>query len=331
MKDCIRPSSLVRRNLLSAMVGSAALSGLGVRAQSADSPLTILVGFPPGGNVDATARALAVGMQAALGRTVVIENRPGAGGQIAMQALTRAAKDGRTLMLSNEHAVSIIPQTFKSPGYDVARDLAPVATVVSLPLALAVHPSVNAKNLDEFFAWVRQTGKEVNIGVPAPASQPDFTIGLMARKYGVKVTAVPYRGGAPMVADLLGGHLHAGFSGISEFLPHVPSGKLRMIAVSGPKRITSLPDVGTFAEAGVQELKDRTFMGLFAPSGVPQEILQAYRQAVKKATASDAFQRALADLGLEANYGDAQHLRANVEDTIKTWGAIIRASGFTPQ
>lgn len=324
-------SSLARRALTGLALSLPLLFAGGAHAQSADSRLTILVGFPPGGNVDSVARALSTGMQQVLGRTVVVENKPGAGGQIAMQTLVRAPRDGRTLMLSNEHAVAIIPQTFKSPGYDVKRDIAPVATVVSLPLGFAVHPSVPARNLQEFAAWAKSRNQNLNVGVPAPASQPDFSIGLIGKKFGVQMAAVPYKGGAPMVADLLGGHLSAGMTGLSELLAQHRSGKIRIIAVSGSKRMAELPEVPTFADAGIAELAERTFMGLFAPAGTPADVLGKYRDAVRQVTASAEFQRALTELGLESSYGDAADLTHRVDGTTQTWGAIIRAAGYVPQ
>lgn len=294
-------------------------------------PLNILVGFPPGGNVDSVARSLATGMQAALNRAVVVDNRPGAGGQIAMQALARGATDGRTLMLSNEHAVSIIPLTVKNPGYDAAQDLVPVATVATLPIALAVHPSVPATTLQEFAAWARKKGDTVHIGVPAPASQPDFSIALIGKKFDASLVSVPYRGGAPMVVDLLGGHVAAGLTGVSEFLPHHQTGKLRVIAISGPQRLPMLPGVPTFAESGIKGLEERTFMGLFARAGTSTELLTRYRDAARTVVNSQGYKQALAGLGLQATFGDDADLKGRMQQTSDIWGPIIRDAGFVKQ
>jgi tripartite-type tricarboxylate transporter receptor subunit TctC len=270
-------------------------------------------------------------MQTLLGRSVVVDNKPGAGGQIAMQQLARSAPDGRTLMLSNEHAISIVPMTVRNTGYDPAKDLVPVATVVELPLGLAVHPSVKAANLQELVAWGRAQGSGLNVGIPAPASQPDFGVSVLAKKFGMKAASVPYRGGAPMVADLVGGHVLAGLSGISEFIPNHKAGAIRIVAVSGPKRLSQLPEVPTFTESGLSGFEERTFMGLFAPAGTPPELLARYREAAKAVVATPAYRQALDGLGLVATFGDDKDLAARVKHTTDTWGPVIRDSGFVMQ
>ena len=325
-----RPS-IYRRSLVCAAALCAAMALTGAHADSNTQPVNLLVGFPPGGNVDSVARNLAAGMQNALKRTVVVDNRPGAGGQIAMQMLARSSADGRTLMLSNEHAISIIPMTTRNPGYDPQKDFVPVATVTTLPLALAVHPSVKARNVQELVAWARSQQKTLDVGIPAPASQPQFGVSLLAKRFGIQASPVPYRGGAPMVADLMGGHVLAGLTGISEFLPLHKSGAVRMIAVSGPERLARFPDVPTFTEGGLPGFEERTFMGVFAPAGTPSENVARYRESIRKVVASTEYQQALDELGLQAQFGDGADLAARVKHTDQTWGPVIRESGFVAQ
>lgn len=325
-----RPS-IYRRSLVCTAALCAAMALTGAHADSNTQPVNLLVGFPPGGNVDSVARNLAAGMQNALKRTVVVDNRPGAGGQIAMQMLARSSADGRTLMLSNEHAISIIPMTTRNPGYDPQKDFVPVATVTTLPLALAVHPSVKARNVQELVAWARSQQKTLDVGIPAPASQPQFGVSLLAKRFGIQASPVPYRGGAPMVADLMGGHVLAGLTGISEFLPLHKSGAVRMIAVSGPERLARFPDVPTFTEGGLPGFEERTFMGVFAPAGTPSETVARYREAIRKVVASTEYQQALDELGLQAQFGDGADLAARVKHTNQTWGPVIRESGFVAQ
>ncbi|WP_252374461.1 tripartite tricarboxylate transporter substrate-binding protein [Hydrogenophaga sp. 2FB] len=313
-----------------AVLGSMVLAGTAM-AQTSGAPVRILVGFPPGGNVDSVARNLAAGMQPLLNRSVVVENRPGAGGQIAMQTLALAPNDGRTLMLSNEHAVSIIPMTVKNPGYVVAKDLVPVATVTTLPIALAVHPSIKANNLQELVAWARQQKGAFNVGVPAPASQPDFTVGRIGKTFGLSANSVPYRGGAPLVADLLGGQILVGLTGVSEFIPHHKSGAMRIIAISGQQRLAQFPEIPTFTEGGLPGLEERTFMGLFAPAGTSADVLAQYREVVRAVTNAAPFRQALIGLGLESTYGDDKDLASRVKHTTDTWGPIIKESGFVAQ
>ena len=325
-----RPS-IYRRSLVCTAALCAAMALTGAHADSNTQPVNLLVGFPPGGNVDSVARNLAAGMQNTLKRTVVVDNRPGAGGQIAMQMLARSSADGRTLMLSNEHAISIIPMTTRNPGYDPQKDFVPVATVTTLPLALAVHPSVKARNVQELVAWARSQQKTLDVGIPAPASQPQFGVSLLAKRFGIQASPVPYRGGAPMVADLMGGHVLAGLTGISEFRPLHKSGAVRMIAVSGPERLARFPDVPTFTEGGLPGFEERTFMGVFAPAGTPSETVARYREAIRKVVASTEYQQALDELGLQAQFGDGADLAARVKHTNQTWGPVIRESGFVAQ
>jgi tripartite-type tricarboxylate transporter receptor subunit TctC len=299
-------------------------------AQPSTTPITVLVGFPAGGNVDVIARRLADSMQAALNRPVVVENKVGAGGQIATQTLARADASGTTLLLSNEHAISIVPLTKKNPGYDVSKDILPVATVATLPIGLAVHPSVKANSLDDFGAWARAKQDPINVGVPAAASLPDFAVGIIGKALKRPLTSVPYRGGAPLVNDLIGGHVLAGVTGLSELLENHKSGNIRILAVSGSERSALLPSVPTFTEVGIKGLEQPIFIGLFAPAATPPAILDRYREAVRSITGSDDFRKALFEFGVQATYGDAQDLKSRVDGTLQTWAPIIRESGFTP-
>jgi len=315
-----------------ATIAAAALvAAVGAFAQGGTSPIRILVGFPPGGNIDSVARYLADAMRTALGQTVVVENRSGAGGQVAAQALKAAAPDGNTLMLSNEHAVAFITLTLKNPGYDPRKDFSPVATVATLPIAIAVHPSTKSTTLADFGAWTRTKGVPANVGVPAPASLPDFAVKLIGKGIGADLTSVPYRGGAPMVADLLGGQVPAGVTGLTELLPHYRSGAIRILAVSGDARSPLLPDVPAFGELGVKHLDEPVFMGLFAPAGTAAAVLTRYNDVLRAVLAKSGTQEHLDTLGARAAYGGPDDLRRRVERTIENWAPIVEQSGYKPQ
>ncbi len=299
-------------------------------SQPSTAPITVLVGFPPGGNVDAIARRLADSMQVALNRPVIVENKVGAGGQIATQTLVRAVADGTTLLLSNEHAISIVPLTKKNPGYDVPKDILPLATVATLPIALAVHPSIKVSTLGDLRTWARAKRDSINVGVPAAASLPDFAVGIIGKALNLPLISVPYRGGAPLVTDLIGGHVLAGVTGVSELLPNHKSGNIHILAISGSERSPLLPSVPTFSEAGIKGLEQPIFIGLFAPAATPSAILDRYRDALRSITGTDDYRKALLELGVQAVFGDAQDLKSRVEGTLQTWAPIIRDSGFIP-
>lgn len=317
---------------LSGAVLTVAGIGLGLAlSTSASAQTRILVGFPAGGNVDVVARHLADGLREELGQNIVVENKAGAGGQIAAATLKQSAPDGNTLFLSNEHAVAIVPLTMKNPGYKTATDFVPVATVATMPIILAVNPGIQVSSLQQFGAWAKQQSASVNVGVPAPASQPDFAVSLVGNAFGAKLTSIAYRGGAPMVSDLVGGQIHAGITGVTELLPHARAGKLRLLAVSGSSRSPLLPDVPTFAEAGVKGLDEPVFMGLFAPAGTPAAVIQRYNDALGKVLKRPAFAEQLRSIGVQAMYGGPDDLKRRVDSQTMTWGRVVKELGFQPQ
>ncbi len=325
-----RNTSSVRRGLLAA----AALAAVGASplalAQS-PNPIRLLVGFPPGGGTDAIARALADKLKDPLGVPVVVENRAGAGGQIAAQALKAAAPDGTTFFLSHDHSVSILPLTIRNPGFDPATDFVPVAGFATFANALAVSGATPAKSVAEYVSWVKtQAGKDT-IGVPAPGSIPEFLVGLIKAKYGVDVQAAPYRGSAPMIADMLGGQIKAGVGSIPDFIEQHKAGKLRVVAVIGDKRQALLPDVPTFKELGFANLDDLPYYGIFAPAGTPAPVVERFSQALQKVIALPEIRDRLTGLGLTVGYQPQAQFGPLVRKYGQTWAQIIKASGFQPQ
>ena len=219
-------------------------------AQAQTGPVRILVGFPAGGGTDAIARTLADKLKDQLGVPVVVENKAGAGGQIAAQSLKAAAPDGNTLFLTHDHTISILPQVVKNPGFDPAKDFVPVAGFATFVNALAVSGGTPAKSTAEYVAWVRPQGGKGTLGVPAPASTPEFLVKVLGEKYKLDLVAAPYRGSAPMMADMLGNQIAAGVGSVPDFIENHKAGKIRIVAVLGGSRQAILPDVPTFSELG---------------------------------------------------------------------------------
>jgi tripartite-type tricarboxylate transporter receptor subunit TctC len=196
-----------RRLVVHASAAAAAVATLGLPglAGAQGRTLRILVGFPPGGGTDAIARLLGEALKVELGATVVVENRAGAGGQLAAQALKAAAPDGNTVFVSHDHTISILPLVSKTPGYEPAKDFVPVGGFASFVNAFAVSPGTPAKSMDEYVAWLRSTaGGKGTVGVPAPASTPEFLVKVLGSRYQLDLVPVPYRGSAPMMGDMLG-------------------------------------------------------------------------------------------------------------------------------
>ena len=317
----------LRRALLAGFVTLAA----GLAHAQSSQPIRILVGFPPGGGTDAIARVLADKLKDQLGAPVVVDNRAGAGGQIAAQALKASAPDGHTLFLSHDHSISILPLVTKNPGFDPAVDFVPVAGFATFANAFAVSGGTPAKSLPEYVRHVQSSGGKDTVGVPAPASIPEFLVGMLATRYKLDLQAAPYRGSAPMMADMLGNQIKAGVASIPDFIENHKAGKLRVVAVIGDKRQAILPDVPTFAELGVPGLEELPYYGLFAPAGTPAAVIERTNQALAKVLAMPEVRDQLTGMGLTVAYQPQAQFAQRVKSYTATWDKIIKASGFTPK
>ncbi len=295
-------------------------------------PLRILVGFPAGGGTDAIARVLADRLKDELGVPVIVENKPGAGGQLAAQALKAAAPDGATLFLSHDHTISVLPLVSKTPGFDPARDFTPVAGFATFVNALAVSPGTPAKTLGEYTAWVRGAGHGKGVvGVPAPASTPEFMVKVLGERAGLDLVAAPYRGSAPMIADMLGNQIAAGTGSVPDFIDHHKAGRLRILAVGGTRRQATLPEVPTLAESGIAGFEDLPYYGFFAPAGTPKAVLDSFAVALGKVIALPEVRERLTAMGLAVEFMAASQLGAREQTYARSWAEIIRKTGFTPQ
>jgi len=296
------------------------------------STLKIMVGFPPGGGTDAIARVLADKLKDQLGRPVVVENKAGAGGQLAAQALKAAPADGSVLFLSHDHTITILPLTLKNPGFNPAEDFVPVAGFATFVNGLALSGGTPAKSYKEYLAWVREHGKgKGTVGVPAPASVPEFLVKVIGQKNGLDLQAAPYRGSAPMMADMLGNQIAAGVGSVPDFIENHKAGKIRMVAVIGDKRQAILPDVPTFAELGLSGFEDVLYYGLFAPKGTPKAVLERYSEALAKVLALPDVHERLTAMGLTVGHMSGEQLAQRERAYRQSWARIIQASGFQAQ
>ena len=301
-------------------------------AQAQSSTVRLLVGFPAGGGTDVIARTLAEKLKDQLGVNVVVENRAGAGGQIAAQALKAAPADGSTFFLTHDHTVSILPLVVKNPGFEPAKDFVAVAGFATFVNALAVSGGTPAASVNEYVAWVRNTqGGKGNVGIPAPASVPEFLVKLIGEKYKIDLQAAPYRGSAPMMADMLGNQIGAGVGSVPDFIENHKGGKIRVVAVLGSVRQAALPDVPTFAELGLAGFEDVPYYGIFAPSGTPKATIDRFAEAVSKVIAMPDVQSRLSAMGLSVAYMPPQQLASREQAYAQTWARIIKASGFQAQ
>ena len=305
---------------------------LAAAAQAQTGTVRLLVGFPAGGGTDVIARTLAEKLKDSLGTSVIVENRAGAGGQIAAQALKAAPADGTTFFLSHDHTISILPLVTKNPGFEPAKDFAAVAGFATFVNALAVSGGTPAKSMNEYVAWVRSAqGGKGNVGVPAPASVPEFLVKLIGQKYALDLQAAPYRGSAPMIGDMLGNQIGAGVGSIPDFIENHKAGKIRVVAVLGNSRQAAVPDVPTFAELGLAGFEDVPYYGIFAPAGTPKASIDRFADAVAKAIALPDVRDKLTAMGLTVGYMPPAQLAAREQAYSQTWARIIKASGFQAQ
>ncbi len=294
-------------------------------------PIKLMVGFPPGGGTDAVARILADKLKDELGTPVVVENKPGAGGQLAAQALKAAPADGTVLFLSHDHTISILPLVVKNPGYEPSKDFAPVAGFATFVNAYAVSGGTPAKTFTEYVAWVKAQGGKGAVGIPAPASTPEFLVKVVGEKYKLDLVSAPYRGSAPMMADMLGNQIAAGVGSVPDFIENHKAGKVRVVAVLGAKRQAALPDVPTFGELGLSGLDDMPYYGIFAPAGTPQATINHFGAALSKVLAMPDVHEQLSKMGLTVGYMNSHQLEQRERSYTQVWTKLIKASGFQPQ
>jgi len=314
--------TLLRVALLVALVTVSA-------ARAQDGPVRILVGFPPGGSADLIARLAADKARDALAVPVIVENRPGAGGQIAADALKNAATDGRTLMVSPIAITVINPLTHRKLAYDPEKDFAPVSLAVNFQLAFTAGPATPSKTLAEYVAWVKGDPRRASFGVPAAGSLPHFFGLLFGRAIGTELVHVAYKGGAPLLNDLIGGQIPVGIDVLSEAVPHHRAGKLRILASSGAKRSPIAPEVPTFAELGYPRIQGDGWFAFHAPAKTPSAAIERLSAALGGAIRSTDVTERLLKLGFEPVGSTPAELARRMADDRAKWAPIVQASGFS--
>lgn len=301
-------------------------------SQKLPDPIKLVVGYPAGGTADAVARVYAEKLREELGVGVVVDNRAGAGGQVAAQAFLRAPTDGSTLLVANNHMMTTLPLTMKNVAYDPVKDFAPVAVIATFEHILAVGKNTPAKTVDEYVKLVReQPDVYGNYGIPAPGSAPQFVGYSVGKKNDVKMTAVPYRGGAPLLNDLLGGHVPAAIDAIGTITEYVAKGDVKVLAVTGPKRLDILKDVPTFHELGYPGLDASGWMGIYAPVGTDPALIERLSQAFIKVSGTDRIRQSIVPIGFMPQGGSPKDLADILQKDLNTWGPIIKESGYVAQ
>ena len=327
---------LNRRHLITS-AGVAALAWpLLARAQTMAAALPtakVLCGFPAGGTTDAVSRRVAEKLQSGgYAGVSLVDNKPGAGGRLAVEELRRSAADGSVLLLTPASMITLYPHIYTKLPYK-SDDVTPVCTACRLVFGFGVGPAVpdTVKNLKDFLAWSKQNPTQANYASPGAGTPPHFVAAMLAKESGMDLRHVPYRGSAPGVQDLLGGQIAAMSSPIGDYLPHLKSGKLRLLATSGTTRSRFAPDVPTYVEQGYKDLSMSEWYGFFLPGKAAPDVVNRAAAAVRAAVAMPDVVESFAQLGLEAGANTPAELAKAVRDEGAAWGPIVKAVGFTPE
>lgn len=298
------------------------------RAQAQAPGTRLVVGFPAGGVVDVTARALAEGLRASVNGSLIVDNRVGAGGRIAIESVKGAAPDGQTLLYSPPSMFTVYPHVYAELRYDLFRDFIPLGTVCTFPFALAVAPNLPVKSLAEFIAWAKANPKDAVFGSPGRGNIQSFVGAMLARAVGITLTEIPYKGGAQSIVDVMAGTIASSISVAQLFTANHKAGKLRVLAISGRQRLASLPDVPTFAEAGYPALTFEEWFGVFAPAKTPPDVVARLANTIRDAVDSPAVRTLLAKLDYAPQTNDPATFAKILRHEYERWGGIVKETGF---
>jgi len=310
---------------LALTMAAAAIGGGQAIAQDYPSKvITIVVPYPPGGGVDVLARVVAEKLSAGLKTQVVVDNRGGGGGTQGTRSVAKAEPDGYTLLLGHTGTISINPTLYTHAGYDPRKDFAPIGLIGSMPVALIAHPSLPAKTTAEFIALAKKDAGKINIGTSAIGTGSYMCAEMFKAMAGIDVTLVPYRGTAPLMNDLLGGHVPIAFGVLPPALGNLEAGKLRALAVTGEKRFSLLPDVPTVAESGLPGFVAVLHYGLLAPAGTPKPIVDRLNKELVALVNTDEVRKRIHNEGGDPMTSSPAEYAADIDQEERKWAALIK-------
>ncbi len=323
-----------RRQFVGNATATALLAGLSTpgwaQEQMLDS-LTILTGFPPGGTSDILCRRVAEALRGNYARNAYVENRTGAGGQIAVNAMKSMPADGSAVLQTPSTMLSIYPHTYSNLPYKPQEDLTPVSLACTFVFGYAVGSAVPASitTIDEYVKWINENPKYANFGSPGAGASPHFIGAVLARDTGVDLQHIAFRGTQPAIQDAIGGHLGAVCGPLGEFLPHLSDKRLRLLATTGEARSKFTPDVPTFLEQGLKNLTIGEWYGFFFPAGASRATVDRLNAAMRKALAEQAVIDGLALSGMEAASSTPEELAELLQRDTEFWAPVVQSIGFT--
>jgi len=318
----------VRRSLPRLAALLFVLTGLAGAALAQDKPVRILVGFAPGGTADVVARLVADKLKDSLGQAAIVDNRAGAAGRIAAEALKNSPPDGSVLLLAPIGTVVVAPQAYKSNPFDTLKDFAPLSLAANLSLAMAVANNAPVKNLKEYVAWVKANKDKAFYATSGAGTLPHFLGLMLAKEAGVELTHVAYKGAAAYQGELISGMIPAAFDAMGDLSEYHKAGKLKILATAGSTRSAAMPEIPTMREEGFNVQGDAWF-GFFAPAGTPKATLDRYAAAIKAAVNAPDVAAKLVNLNMTPVGSTPEEFAAVVRRDWDKWGAVVKASGFT--
>jgi tripartite-type tricarboxylate transporter receptor subunit TctC len=323
-------SRSLRRAFTVGVLAAAGLGGLTATFAQDKPVVRILVGFPPGAGTDNLARIYADALSQQLNVTTLVDNKPGAGGQIAAQALKAATPESNSIMFTVDHQVIMVPLVVKHPGFDVKKDMVPVGKVANFYACLAVPASSPAHTFQQYLDLVRKDSHQGSFGIPAPGSQPQFVGYVVGQHFNVAMNPVPYKGAAPAITDLIGGQIPAAIVPCDGLVEYRKASKVRGLAMAADKRYSAMPDVPTFAELGVKMPAD-AFLAVYAARTLKPELLRQITDATRKMFDDPKVVQKIASTNMEPAYAGPEELRQFVDTATAFWAEQVRKSNFQAQ
>jgi tripartite-type tricarboxylate transporter receptor subunit TctC len=312
--------------LLIATIAAAAMTQAATAAQWPERPIRMLVGFAPGGGTDATARAIAPKMTELLGQQVIVDNRPGATGNIATDIVSKSNPDGYTILMGTIAALAINPALYAKLPFDPVKDLAPVTRAVDSTNVLVLHPSVPAKSVKELVALAKV--KSLNAGSSGVGGAGHLALELFNLQTGVKIVHVPYKGGGPAMIDLLGGNIQLIFATAASAVGHIKSGKIRALAVTTLKRSPLVPDLPTVEETGLKGFEANNWYGVLVPAKTSRAIIMRLNQDITTALLTPDIKELLFKQGLDSAPESPEAFGAYIKSEIAKWAKVVKAAGL---
>jgi len=294
-----------------------------------DKPVRILVGFAPGGTADLIARVVADKLKDTIGQPVIVENRPGAAGRIAADAVKAAAPDGSTIMVMPIGPMAVVPHTLKAMPFDPVKDFTAIGLGATFQFALAAGPGSGAKTWNEFAAWAKANPAKASYATSAAGSLPHFVGVLLSRDIGVDMVHVAYKGSAAYINDLIGGQVPSAIDTVADLSELHRAGRIRILATTGAARAPAMPDIPTFAELGLRNVVASGWFGFFAPANTPKAVIDTLNRGINKALSAPDVVERLTKLGMDPATSTPEEFARIVASDFAKWGPIVKASGFS--